>query len=65
MATKTLYVGDRDGPLWEAAQRVADRRRTSLSRLVTEALERHLPDLVDAPEPPPTDRWNDLAADAA
>lgn len=64
MAIKKVYVGDHDGPLWEAAQRVADRRDISLSRLVREALEAHLPQALN--EPNPAERWADFAAtDAA
>jgi hypothetical protein len=65
---KTLYVAERDISLWEAAQRVADLRKTSLSRIVVEALENDLPRAAtDDPTPPetPTDRWAHIAADAA
>lgn len=63
MATKTLYVGDRDGPLWAAAERVARRDRTSLSRIVADALADHLPRR--AAEPDPRERWDAIANDAA
>lgn len=63
MATKTLYVQDRDLPIWEAAKRVAARRQVSESQLVKEALEDYLPRIAD--EPASADRWAALAADAA
>lgn len=63
MAVRKVYVGDHDGPLWEAAERVADKRRISVSRLVREALEAHLP--TAAAEPDPADRWAAIAPDAA
>ncbi len=61
MANKTLYIPDRDQPLWEAAQRVADRKRISLYRLVANALESHLPSAAE--EPAPHDRWAQIAVD--
>lgn len=63
MAVKKLYIGERDEALWRAAQRVADRRRISLSQLVREALAAHLPDAAAAPDP--AERWAHIAADAA
>ncbi|GGM26858.1 hypothetical protein GCM10011608_09550 [Micromonospora sonchi] len=61
MPNKTLYIPDRDVPLWEAAQRVADRQKVSLYRVVSDALENHLPTAVS--EPGPRDRWRHIAAD--
>lgn len=61
MPNKTFYIPDQDVPLWEAAQRVATRQRTSLYRLVANALESHLPKAAEAPTP--EDRWATLAAD--
>jgi hypothetical protein len=58
---KTLYVRDGDEAVWEAASRVARRNRISLSRLVTDALEAHLP--TAAAEPTRTDRWSHFATD--
>lgn len=63
MAVKKLYVGMKDMPLWEAAERVANRRRISLSQLVREALAEHLPTAAEAPDP--AERWARIAADAA
>ena len=65
MPHKTLYVSADDQSLWDAAQRVADRKKTSLSRIVAEALENDLPRA--AAEIPETtaDRWAHIAADAA
>lgn len=61
MANKTFYIPERDKPLWDAAQRVAERDKTSLYRIVTNALESHLP--AAAAEPAPEDRWARIAAD--
>ena len=63
MANKTLYIPDRDQPLWDAAQRVADHKRVSLYRLLASALESYLP--AAAAEPAPQDRWAQVAADGA
>ncbi len=63
MAVRKVYVGERDGPLWEAAERVAKQRDTSVSRLVVAALEDYLPRVVS--EPDPSDRWAAIAPDAA
>lgn len=63
VANKTLYIPKADEPLWEAAQRVADRRQTSLYRLLTEALEDYVPRA--AVEPSPRDRWAGIAAGEA
>ncbi|MEU7170350.1 hypothetical protein ACIODS_12395 [Micromonospora chalcea] len=60
MPNKTLYIPERDVPLWDAAQRVADRQKVSLYRVVSDALEAHLP--VAANEPDPQDRWANIAA---
>jgi hypothetical protein len=60
MATRqTIYVGDRDEPLWKAAARLASRNRTSLSRVVADALADYLPRA--AGEPAPADRWAHIA----
>ena len=61
MATKTLYVREPDEPVWDAATRLAKRRKTTVSRLVAEALEDYLPRM--AAEPTPEDRWANIAAD--
>jgi hypothetical protein len=42
MTNKTLYVQDRDLPLWERADRAAKQRNISLSALVGAALTREL-----------------------
>lgn len=64
MATKTLYVGDRDLELWRAAGRVAQRRDISVSQLVAAALEDYLPRVLAEPEPEnPADRWARIATD--
>ena len=60
MSKKTLYIPKRDKPLWDAAQRIADRKQVSLYRVLTDALENHLP--VAANEPDPQDRWAHIAA---
>lgn len=63
MATKTLYVTERDLPVWQAAKRIAQQRRISESQLVREALEDYLPRLVA--EPDPAERWAQLGAKPA
>lgn len=63
MPNQTLYVSQTDKPIWEAAARVARRNGTSLSRFVTEALERHVPAAAEAPTV--RERWDAVAADAA
>jgi hypothetical protein len=63
MPNKTFHIPDDEMPLWEAAQRVAKRQRTSLYRIVAEALENDLPRI--AAKPSPEDRWAHIAADAA
>lgn len=65
MATKTVYVGDRDAPVWEAADRLARRNGTSVSRLVADALADYLPRVPIRPQPAPDDRWAAIAPDAA
>lgn len=61
MPNKTLYIRDADEPVWDAASRVARRDRVSLSQLVTEALETHLPKLAE--QPSRDDRWAQIAAE--
>jgi hypothetical protein len=63
MPNKTLYIPPADESLWAAAQRVADRKKTSLYRVLTEALKNDLPRA--ASEPEPEDEWATFAADAA
>lgn len=65
MPHKTLYVSERDLPLWDAAQRVADRRKTSLSRVVVEALTEDLPRQDAKTTETPADRWAHIGSDAA
>jgi hypothetical protein len=65
MPHKTLYVSERDLSLWDAAQRVADRRKTSLSRVVAEALTEDLPRQDAQTVETPADRWAHIASDAA
>jgi hypothetical protein len=65
MPNKTLYIPDDEIPLWEAAQRVAAKRRTSLYRVVSEALQRDLPRADAEADHKPSDPWARIAADAA
>jgi hypothetical protein len=65
MPHKTLYVPPADESLWAAAQRVADKGDTSVSRLVAEALKRHLPRIDAELSERPADEWAHIAADAA
>jgi hypothetical protein len=60
---KNIYLRDADTPVWEAAERVAKRNDTSVSRLIVDALTEHLPKA--AAEPVRDVRWSDIAADAA
>lgn len=64
MPTKNLYYSEDDEALVEAAKRLARRKKISFSRLVTDALEAHLPKVAAEPAPTPADRWNALAADS-
>lgn len=61
MPQRTLYVRDADEPVWKAASRLAQRDNISLSQLVTDALEAHLPQVAD--QPARADRWAAVAAD--
>lgn len=61
MANKTLYIPPRDEGLWEAADRVADQRKTSLYQIVRQALDAQLP--IIAAQPTPEDRWAGIGAD--
>jgi hypothetical protein len=63
MANKTFHIPDDEIPLWEAAQRVAKQQRTSLYRVVAEALETDLPRI--AAKPTGEERWARIAADVA
>jgi hypothetical protein len=56
-----LYIGRDDFATWSLAERVAKRRRVSLSQLVIEALEEHLPRA--AAEPISDVRWSEIAVD--
>ncbi len=61
MATnKTFHIPPADQALWDAAQRLADKRQTRLYRLVREALAEHLPRAAAE-----DDRWASIAPDAA
>lgn len=57
-----VYVRDEDKPKWAAARRVAKRKRISLSRLVNDALEAHVPEVAAEPAPTPPD-WSGIAAE--
>lgn len=61
MPNKTLYIPGPDVPMWDAAQRVAERNKISLYRLLVRALEAYLP--IAAAEPAPQDRWARIASD--
>lgn len=65
MAHKTLYVSPGDTSVWAAAQRVADRKGISLTRVVVEALEHDLPRAAAEMDEQPTDKFGHIAADAA
>jgi hypothetical protein len=42
--SKNLYIADADLPIWEAAERTAKNARTSVSKVVVDALRKHLDD---------------------
>lgn len=65
MPHKTLYVSPADESLWAAAQRVADKGETSVSRIVVEALKRGLPRLDAELSEQQADQWAHIAADVA
>jgi hypothetical protein len=67
MPHKTLYIPPADESLWAAAQRVADKAGTSVSRVVAEALKNDLPRAAAElhAKPQVKDEWADIAADAA
>lgn len=58
MANKTFHIPEADEPMWQAAQRIANRRRTTVYRLVAEAMEDYLPRAAER-----RDRWQTVAAD--
>lgn len=57
-----VYVPPRRRTMWDAARKVAERKNISLSRLVNDALETHLPTLAAEPDPIPPD-WDAMAAE--
>lgn len=63
MGNKTFHIPDDEQALWDAAQRVAKAQRTSLYRIVAEALATDLPRI--AAKPRPEDQWAHIASDAA
>jgi hypothetical protein len=63
MANKTFHIPADEQPLWDAAARVAKQHRTTLYRIVAEALENDLPRI--AAKPAPDERWAHIAADVA
>ncbi len=65
MPNKTFHIPDDEIPLWAAAQRVADKRRTSLYRVLSDALQHDLPRLDAEAQDRPADPWAHIAADAA
>lgn len=65
MPNKTLYIPDDEIALWDAAQRVAKLHRTSLYRVVAEALKNDLPRAAAEPPTDLNDQWAHIAADAA
>jgi hypothetical protein len=65
MPNKTLYIPEKETTLWDAAQRVADRRGVSLYRVVSEALTEDLPRQDATADTKPADPWAHIASDAA
>lgn len=65
MPNKTFHIPEDEVPLWEAAQRVAAKRRTSLYRVVSDALKNDLPRLDAEAEERPADPWAHIAPNAA
>ncbi|WP_250029733.1 hypothetical protein [Paractinoplanes maris] len=65
MPHKTLYVAPSDESLWAAAQRVADKAGTSVSRVVAEALKNDLPRAaaeLEQQKAEKVDQWAEIAA---
>lgn len=60
MAQKSLYIREGDTPIWDAAERIAERDGTSVTRLVIAALTEYLPKVATRPEA--LIQWDDLAA---
>lgn len=61
MPNLNLYIPAAEIPLWDAARRVAARRKVSLYRVVSDALQNDLP----RADSQPADQWADIAKDAA
>lgn len=65
MANKTFHIPADEVSFWNAAERVASKRKTSLYRLVSDTLQRELPRLDAEANDQPADPWAHIAADAA
>jgi hypothetical protein len=63
MPKKNIYLRNADTPVWDAAERVAKRNDTSVSRLIVEALTEHLPKA--AAKPVRQVSWADLGTDTS
>lgn len=65
MPHKTLYIAPSEEALWAAAQRVAEKANTSVSRLVAEALRREIPRVDAELSARPAVEWDRIATEAA
>lgn len=65
MPNKGLYIPEAEVPLWDAAQRVANKYGVSLYRVVAEALKNDLPRADREGPVKPDETWARIAADAA
>jgi hypothetical protein len=61
MAQKSLYIRESDTPIWDAAERIADRDDTSVARIVIAALTEYLPKV--ATRPVQAVRWAEIGTD--
>lgn len=65
MPNLTVYVPDAEIGLWNAARRVAKRHKSSLHRVLADALRQDLKRAETEGPLKPADEWADIAADAA
>lgn len=65
MPNKTFHIPEDEIPLWDAAARVAAKRRTTVYRIVSAALQSELPRLDAEAVDRPADPWAHIAADVA
>lgn len=64
MPNLNVYISEAEKPLWDAARRVAAKHKTSLNRVLADALRSDLR-RADTDGPLVVNEWADVAADAA